>query len=337
MVSLITKKIITLVHNGDEPVVTNKSVPKVDPFWDEANVVKIFKYMYTDGTYHKCDDAIFDIVLKFEMIKYIDACCVNWDFDTFVKYFKRAIELKSGCLSPFETIFKQRYIKEENVKNPLFVSLITMMPSDFFMTLLSSATCDEELKYAMAESYIEVNSENNATINKLFDSIDLSLLSHKTLLHRVSKNKYIGQFAYYQALEKNCHNALEHTCLNAVKEKHQFCVGKFNKKYDGYTLVTNLSDVKLKFAEEYKKNKGIISIDDMNAGYLCTNDSYVKCSGFFLTHDSYAVKKDGFITFRTCNYTDDEILARIESITDSMEHFSKYHFSHDVGLFVSID
>jgi len=289
---------------------------------DEQSIVQVLKYMY--GMKINLSNNIIDIVMKFEIVELVYDCCKIWSHEKFKAQFLMAVETVSVLLPSLEKYLNEKITEISDIDN-----LLLKLPALYFVGLLSSPDlkCDEDFRYKIANSYVMAHTALN-----LMSSIKLTLLSKKILVHEAGKNPLINKTDYYRALEN-----LQCDVKESRRTDHVFFIGKHDKKYEGYTVVTDFETIMSKFIIEYRKHFGIISIDDMDVNFLCVDKHITKIDTYFLGKNEHYVKKGEIVAFHSMNdHCCENIskLCRIKLTEDKMYAQKKYDHTHNVNLFM---
>lgn len=117
---------------------------------------------------------------------------------------------------------------------------------------------------------------------------------------------------------------------------YEFVIGNYNKQYSGYRLVNN-DDIKIQkfkddFKNYYKKNNGILSIDDVYSGILFFDKKStfvyryfcLQCSNF----NNDIIKKYTFGSFKTIEACSEKIMENFDFKIGSNKS------PKNVGLFI---
>lgn len=309
------------VSKNDEAAVilTTKKIISITDDLDEPSIEQVLKYMY--GMKINLDNKITDVVMKFEITELVYDCCKVWSYGKFRARFLMAIETNSVLLPSLE-----KYLNEKITEIHDIYDILIKLPILYFVGLLSSPDlkCDEDFRYKIVNWYAEVNKVTN-----LMPFIKLTLLSKKILVHGAGKNPLVDKSDYYRALEN-----LQCDIKESRKTDHVFFIGKHNQNYEGYKIVTDFVAVKSKFIEEYHKHSGIISIDDMNVNFLCTDKRILRIGNYLLGKNGHFVKKGEVVAFHTMNDTCAAVYAMLAMIELSTHSVVEYNYTHNVGLFM---
>ena len=132
---------------------------------------------------------------------------------------------------------------------------------------------------------------------------------------------------------------MEKIALNDKKydNHYVFAFGKPDVKYRGYRIITEEECkspqlVKL-FADEYRKNNGLWSLDEFNADVLC-NDKRPLCikNWYWIRLNNKNVNKNTIIQFKVSNGSEDYFMSRVDEIMSHTDRNNEPR--HNTRLFV---
>jgi len=302
---------------------------------------------------------IYSVSKKFRMKDLIGTCedtiIENVNYETLFDDYLKAISEKSFMRDIYEKILKTNLFMYNN--DQLFEFILKIPLNDFYSLLQLNVECSESLMYKIAEKYCKRNSlslctEGNleevsatATVSygdkiKIMSLIKLEKLSGNFLVTNIKNNRYINRSNYYYHLERI---ALDYQKLDG----NIFAFGKPDVKYQGYRIITkkecdSVQFAKL-FADQYRKNNGLWSLDEFNVDVLC-NDTYPLCirngsrNGSWIRLGDKDVKRNTFVKFKV-SFDDenkfmncvDEIISYVD-INRSQSHNSRLFVSCDVNV-----
>lgn len=322
IVSLVSKKVINIE----------------DPFLKKNTVIEVLKFMYGSPLEVNATNVndVSRVSNTFKIKSLVDKCIFiiknNPNYDTLIDdYMKVNIEQ-----SPMKTIYAS-VLKSclSGFKKDKILDFTSTMTFEILVSFLESdAECDENFIYDIVMNYCEKNILVNESMEMLFGLINLDKLSGDHLVNKVKNNPHINKEKYYNVLENY---ALENKKAPTMAI---FCFGKIKGIYYGYRLITEQecaspSFVKA-FTEYYKKNNGLLSLDNNNADILC-NDKHPLCiKGDWYVRLGYSeVTKNKIFQFKYSNGTEKQFIKVINSIkshTDKIGNSDQW-----VGLFVPIE
>ena len=261
LLSTVGKKVVTLT----EPKVSNEVV---------SSVLSFIYGKPLEITETNCME-IYILSIRFGM-EYLSTQCITafektLDIDTIIDNYIHAIKSDS----PFVKILLDRLVKWINFipENDL-IEAMTKVSYECVRDLITHPNLSDnvDLKYKVAERWSEIDDTHRSFASDLLSHIKLELLSTDLLITSVKNNPCVTTEKYLEVLEHIIQN--NSTPRKNKKNSHLFGIGKLNKVYPGYSLVSNTllvgSDFCDLFRKKYKKTNGIYCLDDLDKGYVCS-------------------------------------------------------------------
>jgi len=311
--------------NDVELFLTGKKIITIDNDLKEDAILKVLRYMY-GVTIGNITIDVADVIIKFEIIELMTICCRIWKKQIFIDHYLVAIISQSTLLPILEKFFKENITTYKNING-----IIEKMPLSYFISILSSSDldCDEDFRYFIADHYGRVNS--NSCVMRY---IKLSLLSKKVLITHAGNNLFTHRSRYIEALE-NHYVGIGHISRK-MSDKPLFVIGKYGQQYEDYEVVTNYEKIKEKFVDQYRSHGGIVSIDYMKVGFLCTDKNIFMLHREFLKKDEYYVRKGDIVPFDTDDDSLKSVIKHIFYVKISQKEISeiKNDHTHNVSLFM---
>jgi len=317
-------------------VVVAKNVITIDdPSLKSGCVTAVLKSMYGINLDIDKSNAteIYSVSQKFQMGGLIKKCediiIKNLNYGTLLDNYLKAITEKSLLKNIYEKKFKMNLFVYD--KDQIFEFILKLSYDDFCSLLQSDAECSETLMYDIVEKYCEQDSVSYGDRIKIMSYINLDKLSGEFLVTKVKNNRYINKSNYYHHLER--------IVLNDKKyDDHVFAFGKPAIKYPGYRIITEkeckLPQMVKLFADEYRKNNGLWSLDEFNADVLC-NDKYPLCieNQYWIRLNNKNVNKNIFVQFEISNGDKNYFMRHVDEIRSHRIMFNDC--IHNTRLFVS--